>query len=237
MKKYLRDIFLNSGFKNNENDEKIDFYFKENQEYFLIEYFSIEELNNFKKDKKTNKLVNFIDYLKKNDSDNKFDDIEKNTSLIIFLKVDDLKVDFDKIKNQVMKIEEDEYFFRKYIIVYDEKWEKAIKKIKSIDELNKELSWWINLEKFRENNHWNSKWFLIIQLFAKLPFLELMVEPLNLENLLDEINKKTKAENLDELNKIILNQNLEENFFSNLENQILDIENKEIDIFIEKLTK
>jgi hypothetical protein len=48
-------------------------------------------------------------------------EIEKNTSLIILLKVENLKKDFEELKNQIMRIEEDEYFFRKYIIIYNDK--------------------------------------------------------------------------------------------------------------------
>jgi len=101
------------------DDEKIDFYYKENQDFFIVEDFSKDELNNFFKDKKTNSLVNLLDNLKNDDSKNIFKDIEKNTSLIILLKVEKIKKDFEDLKNQIMKIEEDEYFFRKYIIVYD----------------------------------------------------------------------------------------------------------------------
>jgi len=224
------------------DDEKIDFYYKENQDFFIVEDFSKDELNNFFKDKKTNSLVNLLDNLKNDDSKNIFKDIEKNTSLIILLKVQKLKEEFEELKNQIMKIEEDEYFFRKYIIVYDAKSEKIIKEIENIEKINDELNN-IKLEEFRKCNFKNSKWYLIMQLFIKLPFLKVKVKELKLDNLLENINTEIKNNNLEYLNNFILNKDYlaeneeNEDFFDNLEDKILNVENKEIDNFLEKLTK
>lgn len=232
---YIKKIFQEKKyFLEEDSNEEILFFWKK-WEYFLISKYNKSELKEFFESEKTNSLIKIFENKKKN-----FKDIEKNTSLIILLKVDDLKKDFNELKNQIMKIEEDEYFFRKYIIIYDEVWQNEVIEINNHVELNEELNK-INLEEFRKDNFEKSKWYLIIQLFIKLPFLKVEVKELKLDNLLENINKKIKKNELEELNNFILekdylteNENSED-FFDNLENRILDIENKEIDSFLEKI--
>lgn len=206
-------------------------------EYFIVMEYTKIELEKFFNCEKTDKLLLFFDKEKVNSVD-----IEKNTSLIILLRVEKLWEVFNEIKNQIMKIEEDEYFFRKYIIVYDEQWINWMENINSTDELNSEIIK-IDLEQFRKNNFKNSKWYLIIQLFIKLPFLSLKVKKIELENLLDKINNNIEKSKLNELNDFILKKsylvwiNNEDSYFEKLENDIMDENNQEIDKYLEQLIK
>ncbi len=230
---FLKKIFSEKKYiEENNNTDKI-YYFWKKWEYFLVHEYTKEEIKNFFKSEKTNDLITYFDEIKKESSD-----IEKNTSLIILLKVDNLKNDFEELKNQIMKIEEDEYFFRKYIIVYDNKWEKETQRINNINELNNEFKN-IKLDLFRPNNFLNSKWYIIIQLFIKLPFLEVKVESEKLINLMDEINKEIKSKKLDNFDSFIrkelyLEWEKEEDFFRNLEDSLLNVNDKKADLFLDK---
>ncbi len=249
MKKYIKKIFQEENYLLEKDSSKENLLFLKKWEYFLISEYNKIELKGFFESEKTSKIIDFFNNKKKI-----YKDIEKNTSLIILLKVKYLEKDFDEIKNQIMKIEEDEYFFRKYVIVYDDKWKNNIKSLSNIQKLNNELIWikdddwriikkWIDLDKFRKNNFENSKYYLIMQLFIKLPFLKVKVDELKLGNLLENINKEIKKNKLEELNNFILEEKyLSENetnddFFENLEKNILDIWDKEIDNFLKKITK
>ncbi len=168
MKNIIQKIFQNKGYiKNISSTEKILFYAQEDQEYFLITEYSKIEIQDFFKSEKTNNLINFFDTVKKSD-------IEKNTSLIILLKLDSLQErEESKLKNQIFKIEEDEYFFRKYVITYTENAVTELEKIGSLDEkgLSKKLEENGKFDKFQKNNLEDEAYFLLIQIFVKLPFL------------------------------------------------------------------
>lgn len=232
----LKKIFWDNKYLQANYSEDITLFWRKWEYFIVMEYTKIEILDFFIC-KKTNDLLLFFDKEKLNSVD-----IEKNTSLIILLKVEELWDDFKEIKNQIMKIEEDEYFFRKYIIVYDDKWINGIKNINSTDELNSEITK-IDLEEFRKDNFENSKWYLIIQLFIKLPFLNLKVKKIELENLLDKINNNIEKSKLNELNDFILKKTYsdlisnEDSYFEKLENDIMDEKNKEIDKYLEQLIK
>ena len=86
--------------------------FGNEHEFFLIEHFEIGEIQDFFK---TEKLENLISQFQK--VDNK---IQKNTSLFILIKVDNIHEFYNLYLNKIVSIEEDEYYFRKYVIFYTE---------------------------------------------------------------------------------------------------------------------
>jgi hypothetical protein len=228
--------FLKRLFTENKYDEYIDdicLHWKK-WEFFILEEFTKDQLVNFFKCEKTNSLIKEFKRISELNKS-----IKKNTSLLILLKVEKLE-DFEELKNQIMKIEEDEYFFRKYIIIYDDIWEKELKKLNDINELNNELLV-IDLDKFRKSSFENSKWYLIIQLFVKLPFLKLEINRMELENLSDKIYESIGISKLNTLDDQIISKSYlkkdenEDDYFRDLEKDILDESNKEIGLSLDKL--
>lgn len=227
---YIKKIFEINNYKSEEEYQNINFL-SWKWEYFIIWEYTTEELNIFFKSDITKKIVTNFKEIKKKEFD-----IEKNTSLIILLKVDDLKEDFLKLKNQIMVIEEDEYFFRKYIIIYDEKWESEIKTIK-ISEIDDEIKN-VNLEAFRQNPFWNPKNYLLIQIFIKLPFLKVVwkkISKSNIWSLMNDINENIRKQELVPLNTYILEESNLDNDIEEFENNILDIRNENVDAFLNNL--
>src|SRR5699024_8188652 len=96
---------------NIEND--ITFYNKSEVEYYFTAKYSQEEFLNFFEADKSNNIIEQFDKFKSKDSN-----IKKNTSLIIYLEVDNIENFYIQNKGLIFKIEEDEYFFRKYVIIY-----------------------------------------------------------------------------------------------------------------------
>lgn len=234
------------------------FFYKENQEYFIVSEYNQKkeddnDINNFFKCKRTWDIVQYLDSFKTNNPTLVW--IDKDTSLIILLKLERL-ADFEDLKNQIMKIEEDEYFFRKYIIIYDDKWEKELQildnnnksdKESLVTKLNKELLM-VDLDAFRKNSFENSKWHLIIQLFVKLPFLSLKIEWEKLVKLSNLLDGRIKNEGLEILNNFIISQevitleNKKENnktqeYIQELKDIFLWGDDKKVEKFLNTFTK
>lgn len=186
MKKIIKKIFEESGFKeNNLSTNKISFYEKKDKEYFLISNYSEQDVTDFFSSDKTNGIISLFDNLKKQRTD-----IEKNTSLLILFKVNSFS-EVEKFKNQIFRIEEDEYFFRKYIICYtnesiiDLKVEPQLSRVM----LNEKLGDDNSFKKFEKNKYFSDEYFLIMQLFVKLPFLKLEIQPNDFTNIKEIISK------------------------------------------------
>ena len=154
MYKILHNIFMESKLvKSEKSTESISFYFKENQQYYIVVEYSVEEFKDFFDSTKTDSIISFFDDRKKESGD-----IQKNSSIIICVKVDNLKKEFRELNNQIMKIEEDEYFFKKYVIVYTE---NSVRDLKTKDNivatLQDRLSNITNFDQFQENNFFNDE--------------------------------------------------------------------------------
>ena len=87
--------------------------FKKGYEFFIFEHFEIDELKVFFKSEKLDHLIS--EFQKLDD-----DKVKKNTSLFVLIKVDNVQEAHKEYLNKIMAIEEDEYYFRKYVIFYTE---------------------------------------------------------------------------------------------------------------------
>lgn len=186
-----------------------------------------QEIKNFFNDQRVGKIISLRDEMVKADRD-----ILKNLSLIVFFKIDNIN-SFEKYKNDILIIEEDEYFFRKYVLVYDEMGENELFDQLNwnniLDELNNLLKK-INLDNFRKNKYNSSLDWLIIQLFIKLPFLRISTENQKFGNLHDMIQKKLNKNKLQPLNDFILE-------ISDLNKNVIDLEDENLDNFFNNLKK
>src|SRR5699024_8160059 len=121
---------------------------------------------------KTNKIINT-----QGEINGKNEDINKNTSLVIYVKTNDLEEFFLKYKRIIYKIEEDEFYFRKYVIAYTEDSIKKIKKSKVVGHRIKEIL--LDSERmyqFEKIYYEDEEFYLVIQLYVKLSFLIYEIE-------------------------------------------------------------
>src|SRR5699024_2346276 len=104
MDKILNDIFIKNDFWLEEN-EKITI-FRNNTDFFIVENYNLNEFINFFKSDKTDLInENFFELTTRNS------DYRKSTTLIILIKVDDLEKFYIDHRKQLMKIEEDQFFY------------------------------------------------------------------------------------------------------------------------------
>ncbi|CVT09174.1 hypothetical protein RLN34_07440 [Streptococcus pneumoniae] len=167
--------------------------FGNEHEFFLIEHFEIGEIQDFFK---TEKLENLISQFQK--VDNK---IQKNTSLFILIKVDNIHEFYNLYLNKIVSIEEDEYYFRKYVIFYTEEGlvelkpdaDSLLQYIQENDDDSDEESLF---DKFEKNMFFDDSYFIAMQLIIKLPFISLPHSNDHFETIEDRIESRIKTEEL-----------------------------------------
>ncbi|NFI07552.1 hypothetical protein FDF97_03345 [Clostridium botulinum] len=149
------------------NKDNILFSEKENKEYYITVQYTENEFERFYDSEKSKNLISFFDELKKNKAD-----IQKNTSLIICLKLISIQEIPLSLKNIIFSVEEDEYFFRKYVIIYTENSTKNIELNKNIKEqLHEIIKREDMMKQYQKNCYFSEEFFLAMQLFVKLPFI------------------------------------------------------------------
>jgi hypothetical protein len=189
-------------------DEESNFMFsrKKNQEYYITAQYTENEMKNFFDIKKTNDLIELFEKLKGTS-----EDIQKNTSLIVCVKVEKLQNAHASLKNIVFKIEEDEYFFRKYVIIYTE---DSIKNIDSNRNIKVQLHEIIKedniMEEYQKNFYFSEEYFLALQFFVKLPFFVFEADTKQFTTLEDELAKVIETNQLNSIDSKILS--FEKNF-------------------------
>lgn len=166
--------------------------FNKGYEFFIFEHFEIDELKDFFKSEKLDHLIS--EFQKLDD-----DKVKKNTSLFVLIKVDNVLEVHKEYLNKIMAIEEDEYYFRKYVIFYTENGLSKIKPntqflldyIQSEDSENKSL-----FDKFEENMFFDDAYFIAMQLIIKLPFISLPHSDNRFEVVEDRIKNRIELESL-----------------------------------------
>lgn len=165
MVNYVEKLLIDLGYLRN----KFKFFNKEGDDFFRVdEYTELELLNYFKDEITRSATADYENLIKLDDA------AKVNSAQIILVKVDDLRVFFSKHKNQLMKIEEDPYYFRKYIIVYTEESVAGISNY-SLSELEQFVLSDENYKYFEGDIFSMSTYFLGMECYIKLPFLTLPI--------------------------------------------------------------
>ena len=159
-----------------------------NNEFFIIQEYDVEELEssgdktqNFFTCEKTNQLISEFEKIQ----DNK---IKKNTSLFVSVKVNNIKEVYERFKNIAMRIEEDEYYFRKYIIFYTDKGRNDLVQ-NNVDDLEESL-----FDKFEKDMFFDDSYFIAMQLIIKLPFISLPHSDKPFATIEDKIKLRMESE-------------------------------------------
>ncbi|MFK4894743.1 ABC-three component system middle component 1 [Lactococcus petauri] len=182
---------------------------KNSNEFFILQEYDKEVLQssseneeNFFTCEQTNRIVSEFEKIK----DNK---IKKNTSLFINVKVENLEIEYKRLKNITMRIEEDEYYFRKYILFYTE---DGLSKLKPdvqflLEYIQSEVpkttaSVGNNLfDEFEMNMFFDDAYFIAMQLIIKLTFISLPHSDKYFETVEDKIETRIELEGLTDKEK------------------------------------
>ncbi|MFA9413042.1 MULTISPECIES: ABC-three component system middle component 1 [unclassified Streptococcus] len=169
MNNFLASIMDSSGYNLIENTKlKL---FGNGYEFFLIQNFEVKEFEKFFNSDSLDDLISKFQELKD-------DKIQKNTSLFVLVKVNDMHGFYNQFLNTTVTIEEDEYYFRKYVIFYTEegleKLEPSVQYLLDYIQNNEGDSGGENLfDKFERNMFFDDTYFIAMQLIIKLPFISL----------------------------------------------------------------
>lgn len=169
----MRDIIIkflqNNHF--NQVDREFDFYTNsQNSEYFILSQYSLDELNNFFDDDKTSQVIKEFERVS---LIVEHENIKKNTSMFILVEVDDLKEIFEdeKVQQSILLIEEDYYYFRKFIILYTQ---NGLLDLRDKD-TNEMLYTYLesNIDAFEDDMFFSESYFMAMEIGVKLPFFTL----------------------------------------------------------------
>lgn len=158
-------------------EEKINGFHKDMSSFFFIEEIRSEELKIIK-DKSTldncDWYKKYLESFSNTCKSTTYSALEKNSSLIILVQANDI-TEIQQLQSQILLIEEDRFFVKKYIIVYTSGSLAKIRENKTNAQLQSELN---NQTAFLNilNNGFtsdNEDYILVLQLFIKLPFLVL----------------------------------------------------------------
>jgi hypothetical protein len=100
--------------------------------------------------------------------------VDKNSALFVFVKCTDT-IDWSKYRKQVLLLEEDEFYMKKYVILYTDQLVKDALSYKGelIETLQKYVLETKEYEKFYNLNNDSFEYSFIVHLFLKIPFLSL----------------------------------------------------------------
>lgn len=189
MNNYLESILKEKGFK---KIEKENFNMWGNDfEFFILKELTEKKFLSFFNDEEWNSIISEFQGI----GDNK---IIKNTSLLVLINVDDLEDFYRKNLNQIMQIEEDVYYFRKYILLYTDKGLSKIKQVNTqflLDYIQmEEQGNYSYFEKFENNMFFDETYFIAMQLIIKLPFISIPHSSRRFEMIEDRIKLRIKEE-------------------------------------------
>lgn len=169
----MKNIIVNLLKHNHFDCVDTDFNLYTNQlksEYFIISQYSQEELHDFFENDKTSQI---IDKFERQSKISEHENIKKNTSLFILVEVDNLKEAFedDKIQKSILLIEEDYYYFRKFIILYTRNGLLDLRDKATNEALYNYLEFIIDA--FEDDMFFSESYFMAMEIGVKLPFFTL----------------------------------------------------------------
>lgn len=166
MKELIISIFRAFGFATEDVAKEILFFQpqdKEQVEYYLVQFITAAQLAAYS----GNDAFNILQSEKP-----QFRDADKNTSLILCVEFKELKTDCPQHKNAMLQIEEDEFWFKKYLLAYTA---NAVTKFTPGDQVISQINAMVNEEqafdRFNQHIYEDEGYFLGVQLFLKIPFL------------------------------------------------------------------
>jgi len=188
MKTLINKILENSGFQFN---DELQGYQQADKSFYFYTTLVADQLAEVKDKNSLNKsewyqsfLLNFNELCQSD----KYPALEKNSSLLIFVEGSSI-TELSSLQSQILLLEEDQFFLKKYVIYYTS---SAFEKIKDLS-LNEELLEKVNdkerFDKLMKNGLSDEieDYVLILQLFIKLPFLKLKFNEDNYVALSDKL--------------------------------------------------
>ncbi len=158
---------INSGFKLIENKDGFSFYKKvigDNKRFLIVcETTHLESVGYY-----NNTIQDIVPHEIKNDPA-----FERNSDLIILFKVSNLG-DFNINEQKIFSIEEDPYYFKKYVLYYSEEELKLVEH-KTLTDLQSIVLNRSLFKTYKKNPNYPSLYSFSARFFIKIPFLQVPV--------------------------------------------------------------
>lgn len=197
----------------------VDFWV--NNSKYAVNYYLVLYVDNIKEDFLSNEVPTYFNSIKK--LENGYDEkMDKNLSMIVCVNTTNSKT--KNITDKIFEIEEDPYFFKKYVITYNMDSYKQLEKLlggkeessnsilnRTINDTNKFLAF-----KKNEENDTTVLYEICTKLMIKIPFLRLEKRLEKMEDLSAVINEELQQKELFTFKDTLLN--LDENNEEILEN-------------------
>jgi len=130
---------------------------------------------------------------------------ERNSDLIILFKIDNLG-DFKNHEQRIISIEEDPYFFKKYVLYYSEE-ELRLVENKKLSDLEKIILDRSLFKDYKSNPNYSSLYSFSARFYIKIPFLQVPVSEEEMPSVEVMMREHLLESNLDEfynrLSKVI----------------------------------
>lgn len=169
------------------------YYSKEDSSFFFTIQYSIDEISILRKyveisekDNYKALLESFNTLIKVGQSNT----IEKNSSLLVLVKCETLEA-IEKYHQQIMLLEEDEYFFKKYVILYtDNSLVTLLAQENLMGYLVEKLNDEVSFSKYANEGYSDeiADYLMVMQLFIKLPLLKVQTGDNNFKALAEKIS-------------------------------------------------
>ncbi|MBA4535918.1 hypothetical protein H1Z61_01870 [Bacillus aquiflavi] len=217
MNKIIRQIFYDNGFSNIELETPfegnlVDFWV--NNSKYAVNYYLVLYVDDIKEDFLSNEVPTYFNSIKK--LENGYDEkMDKNLSMIVCVNTTTSKT--KNITDKIFEIEEDPYYFKKYVITYNMDSYKQLEKLfggkdessnsilnRTINDTNKFLAF-----KKNEENDTTILYEICTKLMIKIPFLRLEKRLEKMEDLSAVINEELQQKELFTFKDTLLN--LDEN--------------------------
>lgn len=175
MERIIKQLLNESAYV--EKTEGISFYSKEDNSFFFIVNIPETDFTPLKSKDLINENQHYkavMDGFKTIINSGNRITIEKNSSLIVLVNCSSID-SIEKLQQQILLFEEDQYFFKKYVILYTNDSIKGLTTSPLIPELRTKINSNITFNRFAREGYQEeiAEYLIIMQLFIKLPFLNL----------------------------------------------------------------
>lgn len=200
MREIINLIFTTSSFRVVASIQDCIFFenpFEGQHSYFLVVYLETSNLKGYLDSEYFERVQSFFEEQKKIKAD-----IDKNTSLLVIAKAKELEKDFLANKNSILEIEEDEFWFKKYVLIYSD---ISIEGFRQSQEVFADLKACVlnstRFTAFKDSLFLDAEYFVAMQIFLKFPFLNVPIslneQFLSIDNILQNNLSESQISFLD----------------------------------------
>lgn len=195
MEAIIKTILTNNNFIFN---EEINGFQEESKSYYFVKKIDSDQLEHVRNKTLLNEsdwYREFLTHFNQSCSKGNYPALEKNSSLIILVNSANIE-EIERLQTQILLIEEDQFYVKKYVIVYTS---VALGKI-SNHTTNEQLQGAVNnkiaFQSILSNGFSREQedYLLLLQIFIKLPFLTLKFNEDEFITLEEKLNKKLDSD-------------------------------------------